>query len=284
MPKKKRKAKQKTETQIPPSSSNVLQITAEELQNIITNALLQAEEQRKQIEEDKQEQEKQKWREEIGYKDYSKSKSIFAGFLRGFNTLLCGLKLLFMPSKKIKGHKAISSSLSVELSNNFMMIGLIYLILSLIVAAGTIALLVFNLIPWYIGLLLFILAIFFFLYALKNRLAYASPELRSKKALIENFIDGVNEVSDIMIEWREYVAAQKEKQLIDIISQENLKPDETRKFIDNSFRDGQIKTTGTDIDKIMPPISRFGGGDRTKKKQSIIEKLKAFLRNTPTSG
>jgi len=105
----------------------------------------------------------------------------------------------------------------------------------------------------------------------------ASPELRSKKALIENFIDGINDVSDVMIEWREYVAAQKEKQLTDIISQENLKPDETRKFIDNSFRDGQIKTTGTDIDKIMPPISRFGGGDRAKKKQSIIEKLKAFF-------
>lgn len=105
----------------------------------------------------------------------------------------------------------------------------------------------------------------------------ASPELRSKKALIENFIDGINDVSDVMIEWREYVAAQKEKQLTDIIIQENLKPDETRKFIDNSFRDGQIKTTGTDIDKIMPPISRFGGGDRTKKKQSIIEKLKAFF-------
>ena len=105
----------------------------------------------------------------------------------------------------------------------------------------------------------------------------ASPELRSKKALIETFIEGVNDVSDIMIEWREYVAAQKEKQLTDIIAQENLKPDETRKFIENSFRDGQIKTTGTDIDKIMPPISRFGGGDRTKKKQSIIEKLKAFF-------
>lgn len=105
----------------------------------------------------------------------------------------------------------------------------------------------------------------------------ASPELRSKKALIENFINGVNEVSDVMIEWREYVAAQKEKQLSDIIAQENLKPDETRKFIENSFRDGQIKTTGTDIDKIMPPISRFGGGDRAKKKQTIIEKLQAFF-------
>lgn len=105
----------------------------------------------------------------------------------------------------------------------------------------------------------------------------ASPELRSKKALIENFINGVNDVSDVMIEWREYVAVQKEKQLLEIIAQENLKPDETRKYIENSFRDGQIKTTGTDIDKIMPPISRFGGGDRTKKKQTIIDKLQAFF-------
>ncbi|MDE7162586.1 MAG: type I restriction endonuclease subunit R [Clostridia bacterium] len=105
----------------------------------------------------------------------------------------------------------------------------------------------------------------------------ASPELRSKKALIENFINGVNDVSDVMIEWREYVSAQKEKQLLEIIAQENLKPDETRKYIENSFRDGQIKTTGTDIDKIMPPISRFGSGDRTKKKQTIIDKLQAFF-------
>lgn len=105
----------------------------------------------------------------------------------------------------------------------------------------------------------------------------ASPELRSKKALIETFIDGINDVSDVMIEWREYVAAEKEKQLSAIIEEEKLKPEETRKFIDNSFRDGQIKTTGTDIDKIMPPISRFGGGDRAKKKQTIVEKLKTFF-------
>ena len=33
-----------------------------------------------------------------------------------------------------------------------------------------------------------------------------------------------------------------------------------------------------DIDKILPPISRFsGGGNRKKKKQSVIEKLKAFF-------
>ena len=105
----------------------------------------------------------------------------------------------------------------------------------------------------------------------------ASPELRSKKALIENFIAGITDVTDVMIEWHEYVAAEKEKQLSEIIAEENLKDEETRKFIANAFRDGEVRTTGTDIDRIMPPISRFGGGDRAKKKMTVIEKIKAFF-------
>lgn len=105
----------------------------------------------------------------------------------------------------------------------------------------------------------------------------ASPELRSKKALIENFIDGINDVDDVMAEWHSYIAAEKEKQLNEIISEEKLKADETKKFVDNAIADGEMRTTGTDIDKLMPPISRFGNTNREKKKQTIIEKLKAFF-------
>ena len=105
----------------------------------------------------------------------------------------------------------------------------------------------------------------------------ASPELRSKKALIENFIAGINDVSDVMIEWRQYVAAEKERQLVEIIQEENLKEAETRKFIEVAFRDGSVKTTGTDIDKLMPPMSRFGGGNRAEKKQGVITKLMQFF-------
>ena len=54
-------------------------------------------------------------------------------------------------------------------------------------------------------------------------------------------------------------------------------PEETRKFMENAFRDGAVKTTGTDIDKLMPPVSRFGGGNRSKKKQGSIEKFKVFF-------
>ena len=105
----------------------------------------------------------------------------------------------------------------------------------------------------------------------------ASPELRSKKALIETFIAGINDIDDVMSEWRSYVSEERERQLMKIVEEENLKEDETRKYLEDCFRNGEIKTTGTDIDKIMPPVSRFGGGDRTAKKQSIIDKLKAFF-------
>ena len=105
----------------------------------------------------------------------------------------------------------------------------------------------------------------------------ASPELRSKKDLIESFIAGVNDVDDVMEEWQSFVAREREKELVGIIQSEGLKEAETRRFIENAFRDGEIKTTGTDIDGIMKPMSRFGGGKRAETKQNIVEKLKRFF-------
>ena len=111
-----------------------------------------------------------------------------------------------------------------------------------------------------------------------NKAIDASPELRSKKQLIETFIAGINDVDDVMTEWHDYVAESREADLSAIIAEEKLKPQDTRKFLENAFRDGEIKTSGTDIDKLMPPVSRFGGGGaRAKKKQGVIEKLKAFF-------
>lgn len=105
----------------------------------------------------------------------------------------------------------------------------------------------------------------------------SSPELRSKKLLIENFISGINDVDDVMAEWSDYVNKNREEEILQIIDEEKLKGIETRKFIENAFRDGEIKTTGTEIDKLMPAVSRFGGGSRAAKKQTVIDKLKSFF-------
>ena len=105
----------------------------------------------------------------------------------------------------------------------------------------------------------------------------SSFQLRSKKKLIEDFIETVNASTLVEEDWRRYVHEQKEADLAALISEEMLKQEETKKFIDNSFRDGALKTTGTDIDKIMPPVSRFSGGKRAAKKQTIIDKLMEFF-------
>ena len=106
----------------------------------------------------------------------------------------------------------------------------------------------------------------------------SSPELRSKKQLIENFVNGINEIDDVIIEWRNYIVEEKEKELNDIIVFENLNEDETRKYISDCFSNGEVKTTGTDLEKILPPVSRFGANsNRAKKKQNVIEKIKAYF-------
>ena len=70
---------------------------------------------------------------------------------------------------------------------------------------------------------------------------------------------------------------RRQDDLNEIIASEKLKAGETAKFVENAFRDGAIRTTGTDIDKILPAMSRFGGGNRQEKKKAVIEKLKVFF-------
>ena len=106
----------------------------------------------------------------------------------------------------------------------------------------------------------------------------SSIELRNKKDLIENFIHSLTPQTDVDSDWKKFVEKAKKEELEKIISEENLKPAETKAFVENSFRDGYIQSNGTDIAKILPPISLFTpSGERTKKRETVIEKLTAFL-------
>ena len=104
-----------------------------------------------------------------------------------------------------------------------------------------------------------------------------SLELRSKRDLIEDFISQINTSSDIQRDWIDYIQKKKVEELEQITAELKLKPEETKIFIENSFRDGALRTTGTDIDKILPPVSRFGGGNRSEVKKNVIERLTSFF-------
>jgi len=110
-----------------------------------------------------------------------------------------------------------------------------------------------------------------------NKAINSSIALRSKKELIERFVEQVNVASQVGDDWQRFVRERKEEDLAVLISDEKLKEEETRRFIEIAFRDGALKTTGTDVDKLLPPVSRFGGGNRVEKKQGVIDKLMAFF-------
>jgi len=106
----------------------------------------------------------------------------------------------------------------------------------------------------------------------------SSMELRNKKDLIEQFIESLTPTTNVDDDWHSFVDAKKIEVLDSIITEENLDKDETYKFIGNAFRDGFVQTTGTAITKVLPPVSRFTPtGERTKKRDTVIEKLGAFF-------
>lgn len=104
----------------------------------------------------------------------------------------------------------------------------------------------------------------------------ASPQLRSKKELINTFIAGINDIDDIMSEWHKFIVKAKEQQLMQIITEENLKEKETRKFLESCLLNGEVKTSGKDIDSLLPPMSWFDA-KRAEKKQRVIDKFRVFF-------
>ena len=111
-----------------------------------------------------------------------------------------------------------------------------------------------------------------------NKAVNSSVELRNKKDLIEQFIESLDRSSIVDDDWIRFVEEKKIDELEKIIKEENLNHDETYKFIQNAFKNGNVPTTGTAITKILPPVSRFSkSGERTKKRESVIEKLTKFF-------
>ncbi len=109
----------------------------------------------------------------------------------------------------------------------------------------------------------------------------ASPDLKDKRELVERFIDSQTpEGENVLDKWEEYIIKQRKEELEQIIADENLKSDETLHFMQQSFDDGYVTTSGLAVTKLLPPMPIFGAGagKRAEKKKSVIDKLVAFFK------
>ena len=78
-------------------------------------------------------------------------------------------------------------------------------------------------------------------------------------------------------EREQYIEQEKREQLENIISEEQLKPDETRAFMQRAFMEGYVAEKGTGIARILPPTNPFLP-ESGQKKQTVIDRLKAYLQ------
>ncbi len=116
MSKRKKIQKQNGETrQSAPAHINAAsgQMSADELQHIIANAIMEAEDMKAKREADKKEAELAEWRKAIGY---DKSKTGIAKVWNGFSSTV---KAMFVPKKYIKGDRTSTALIQLLLKSCF---------------------------------------------------------------------------------------------------------------------------------------------------------------------
>jgi type I restriction enzyme R subunit len=111
-----------------------------------------------------------------------------------------------------------------------------------------------------------------------ERAVNSSISLRSKRDLIEKFIDSINADADVISSWGNYVHDQKMNELTQIIEAERLDARATKKFIDQAFREGQVQLAGTAFSKILPPQDMFTpDNEHGAQKKRVAEKIQEFF-------
>lgn len=117
--------------------------------------------------------------------------------------------------------------------------------------------------------------------AIIGRSVDASPTLRDKRDLFEEFLDseeGADTSGDTEARWEKFIAIRRDQELNDLIAAEKLKPDQTYSFVENALRTGVVPTSGAAVTKLLPATSRFGRqANHDEVRARVGEKLTAFV-------
>lgn len=111
-----------------------------------------------------------------------------------------------------------------------------------------------------------------------DRVIDSSVELRNKKDLIEQFIGSLTPEATVDGSWEEFVKSKRIAELDKIIADENLDREGAYRFVQNAFRNGAVQTSGTAIDKILPPVDIFRPDNlRYKLRGKVLAKISEFF-------
>lgn len=110
-----------------------------------------------------------------------------------------------------------------------------------------------------------------------TRALAASPALRGKRDLIEEFYRRVSLNGDVPTEFESFIAAKRDSELDAIIDAERL-GEGARNFAYDSLREGYVPDEGTGLSSILPPARRFGGGgSREAIRTRVLDALRTWV-------
>lgn len=110
-----------------------------------------------------------------------------------------------------------------------------------------------------------------------TRALAASPALRGKRDLIEEFYRRVSLNGDVPTEFESFIAAKRDSELDAIIEAERL-GEGARDFAYDSLREGYVPDEGTGLSSILPPARRFGGGgSREAIRSRVLDALRTWV-------
>jgi type I restriction enzyme R subunit len=111
-----------------------------------------------------------------------------------------------------------------------------------------------------------------------DRAIDSSFSLRSKKDLIEKFVESLSAHSDVDESWKAFIHEQKIMELEQLIEDENLDVPATHLFVAQAFRDGQVQVAGPALSRMLPPRSMFtASNEHGVQKQRVATLLQAFF-------
>ena len=108
-----------------------------------------------------------------------------------------------------------------------------------------------------------------------NSTMNSSFALRSKVKLIENFIENLGG-DEVRESWETFINHKIVDDLEEIIQDEKLNATETYSFVHDCLENGRFDTSGTSMNQVLPPMSRFNK-NRATVKDRVIEKLREFF-------
>lgn len=113
-----------------------------------------------------------------------------------------------------------------------------------------------------------------------RRTIRSSFDTRAKEELVMGFINNtrlseLKNSDDILEAFYGFAKKEKERNIIFLIEEENLK-EGSKRFIEKAISKGFVEYAGDELDRIIPPVSRRHGA-RDKKKESVLGKIRKIV-------